>query len=340
MTGTCGGIDLGWFSAVRPQLEGAPCEAALSWDLIPAFRLLHHPRNRKIKHGRGFVLHHEGRDIRLDGLTSQLREVFHPMPMAVSTGGAATGGSARGMEVDKEIEALVNHGKLPTSDTLLDYTVKTLQHLHKNGLQPFACQFLVYDGALGIATPLDILCINRRLTRADCVEGSNVVIVELKTGFENNNYHKSQGYMVSPAVPNSRLRELPDSQYMRHQLQLFVQFLITKYRYNRLVREARLVVISADRHSSYPLARDTMDLFADINNNLIKRKELMPVDTLEEACDGQDRLKAGKAAAPTPAPAPVPTPAPSRKRSVSATARRDAAEAQRLHKKAKQMFSG
>lgn len=325
MTGTCDTIALDWFSSTRQRLENVPSEGELIPQLVHAFRFLHHPRMRNIRMGRGFVLEKDGMRKRLDGLTSQLKEVFHPMSMSVSTGGMRTGGASRGSAVDKEIEDIVNYARIPETGNLHKYTVKTLQHLYRHRLQPFACQVPVYDGALGIATTLDIICIDLTISARECRQRTNLVNIQLKTGFENNNYKRGQGYMTSPLVPSSALTRMEDSHYARHQIQLLVEHMILSLRYDGLVGQSRIVVISEDRHSSYPLSDMVLSLYNDVYHNLVRRKQTPPWETMLDAREKQDDHKN--------------TPKTPRKRTNLPNATENAARNQRVFKKAKEMFT-
>lgn len=325
MSGTCGNVSLDWVSHMHGYLMTLPPNKAIPPAFTYAYKLMHHPRLHHIRSSRGFIVEHDGMRKRMDGLTSQLKDVFHPMSMSVSTGGMRTGGSTRGCVVDKEIEDLVNNGKIPDSGTLHIYTVKTLEHLQKHGLRPFACQIPVYDGALGIATTLDILCIDTRMSEQEYRRKSNVVNIQLKTGFENNNYKKGQGYMTSPAVKSSPLSRLEDSYYARHQLQLLVEHMILRVRYDQLVGQSRVLVISGDRHSSYPLDTGILALYNDVYRNLHLRKEIPPWETIVTASNKQTEY--GEK-----------TKAKGKKRA-SAASLAQASKNQHLHKKAKQMFT-
>jgi len=331
MTGTCDSISLEWYSSLRKCLESAQSEAKLPPQFVYAFRFLHHPRMRHIRFARGFVLEKDGRRAAMDGLTSQLKDVFHPMAMGVSTGGMRTGGASRGAVVDKEIEDLVNRAQVPETGTLHKYTVKTLQHLHRHRLQPFACQVPVYDSALGIATTLDMVCIDMTVSARECRQRSNLVNIQLKTGFENNNYRRGQGYLTSPSVRESALTRIEDSHYARHQMQLLAEHMILRLRYDRLVNESRVLVISGDRHSSYPLSETFLNLHSDVYRNLSQRKARAPWETMADARAKQDEHRKPARASTRQG-----------KRAYSSAAgysMEDAARSQRVYKKAKELFT-
>lgn len=288
-------LEIDWFTCARKHVNGAGALVNVEPKYRSAFYILNHPRGKEITRGRGFQVYVDGKKERFDGLTSQLSSMFHPCERTLSTGGQKTGGARRGCLVDKEIENLVNHGRLPESGTLHIYTVKTLQHLYKHNLQPFACQVPVYDKALKIATDLDILCIDLSApVNKDEVVPNNVINIQLKTGFENNNYSVPFGYFVSPLIKTSALRGISDSYHTRHQLQLLLETTMLKQLFPRCIRGSRILVISSSRHSSYPLDQIILGLYSDIHATLLARRDIPPWQVKGEAAKAEHIYKKAK----------------------------------------------
>jgi hypothetical protein len=255
----------GWCHALRRELVGVGTGDALHPALHAAYRLLRHPNNAAVRRrvGEGYTLVETGQH--LDGLTQPLRDIFYPANRAASTGGARTGGSSRGTQVDREITALVNRGAMPASGRLHPYAHRMLDFLHRHRLQPCAAQFIVYDLRLRIATEIDIVCIDLRAR----YEGgrSNVVFVECKTGFDRN-YEVPSGWLFSPFVDSSPLTRIQMSHRAAHQLQALVQYMMGHLNYDRLVLRAVVLVLSESENRLFSVARDLDDCKYDVYQNL------------------------------------------------------------------------
>lgn len=187
---------------------------------------------------QGFTVHGQP----LDGLTTQLDQLFHPIPLDISTGGLATGGSSRGVRVDTQLSALISSppgsrgvaGGVP----LHDYTVRIIQRLRELGLRPFMSQVPVGSVRLRLATALDLICV-------DELRDGALVNVQIKTGFERReNYSRSQ-----PGAYFTNLGEPPiaDSYEMRHLLQVIAEHLIVQTAYDRPLAYSMLMVVSANQ---------------------------------------------------------------------------------------------
>jgi len=256
----------GWFHEARRVLtSGMPVPGGY----MHARALLVHPRMRAIRTGGGF---HLASGVAFDGITDVLKCVFHPRDVGFTTGGAATGGSVRGSRVDRELADLINHGKLPPK-YLHPYTAATLTHLWHNSMKPFAAQVPVYDEARGLATTLDILAIDMR---ADVARG-NVVNIQLKTGYDNN-YTRVCGALASPYAPDSGLRNLRDSYFMRHQLQALTEHLIVQLNYGLAngvppLRRSAVLVVNEGGACTYTLDSTLLSHADAVLVNLTRRFE-------------------------------------------------------------------
>ena len=148
------------------------------------------------------------------------------------------------------------------------YTERVLAYLHKHQLQPFAAQHLVFDENLNIATELDILCIDRKITNTP--PEKNVVNIQLKTGFDKN-YELKVGSFCSPYIKNSRLTSFPVTHKNIHQLQVFVEHMIVEKNYDNLLLESVVLVVSEEVTSKYRINQSLFDLEDDIYENLQQR---------------------------------------------------------------------
>lgn len=227
-----------WCSADHVLLSSRP--------LYRAARSLHNlitagPYPVRLGAFQGFVVHGQP----LDGLTTQLAQLFHPVPLDISTGGLATGGSSRGMRVDAQLAALVNTSSLSTASTggaggvppLHDYTARIVRRLRELGLRPFMAQAPVGSVPLRLATALDLLCVDERRDGA-------LVNVQIKTGFERReNYSRQQpgAYFTNTSAP------VPDSHEMRHLLQVMAEHLIVQTAYGHPLAYSMLMVVSASQ---------------------------------------------------------------------------------------------
>lgn len=180
--------------------------------------------------------------IKYDGLTTTLDHVFHPSQLGIGTGGDATGGFRRGMEVDAEISALVNK-PYQVADRYNYYTHKTVNELYRLGLRPFWAQVPVGCIELNLATALDILCVDEK--------DGGLVNVQLKTGFEiqrNYTYSARDSFLRSPYIEGGgELGGYGDSHASRHLLQVTAEHLIVQTGYENPLAYSMLMVVSKNK---------------------------------------------------------------------------------------------
>ena len=268
----------GWFAENKAILDACMSFSQVKNSrLETAYLLYYHPRNKMVKKEsfRGYVLKGEQKR-QLNGLTEPLKQIFYPIQKSASTGGAKSGGSSRGNITDREIANLVNNGVFPAnlSEGFSVYTERVLAYLHKHELQPFSAQHLVFDETLNIATELDILCIDNKVTAPP---NKNIVNIQLKTGFDKN-YELKTGYFCSPYVDNSDLENIPTNHKNIHQLQNFAEHIILKRNYDNLVMESVVLVVSESVTSKYRIDRALVALEDDIYENLRLRLEKDPTE--------------------------------------------------------------
>lgn len=262
-----------WCTKLRHLLDAASLENDVPLKYKKAFRFLKGewvnkpaPRGKKptaprppavrLKPFSGFVLEGEVEDIKLDGLTGELNKVFHPVPLGVSTGGAATGGSVRGMKVDQELAHIINKGEWLAE--MHPYTAKTINELILKKLRPFACQVAVGSSTLRLATSLDIVCVNENDPHG------GIVNVQLKTGFERN-YNKTDGmFFHAPFHPDPALECIEDTHANRHLLQLCAEHLIIQTAYNNPLDHSVLMVISQNEHKTFVIGQGDMSAITRI----------------------------------------------------------------------------
>lgn len=257
-------MDLKWFCSLRKHI----LEHHKTTKFTAARAVLFDKRFQKIQlvPYKGFMTHN---DVRLDGLTSQLTKVFHPVPLSFATGGAKSGGSARGNIVDNELKCLVNDGYV--NGSLHPYTLKTLHFLLSNGLQPFAAQVAVGDIDLKLATTLDLLCVDLKLDNSN-----NVVNVQLKTGFDHQ-YERVGGKMLSPFFSDPILMNMDDSYFNRHKLQNLIEHWIIQQNYGFPLHRSEVLVISENWVRNDVLEVDPA-LATSIINELQNRNSVSEVE--------------------------------------------------------------
>jgi len=264
-----------WFNQLNRTLQKASSLKDISkTNLQNAYLLLHHPRNKMIRKQpwKGYVLtDHKISAVskKMDGLTEPLKLLFYPYQKSAVTGGAKTGGSARGNTTDRELANLINNGKLPepADGSFTKYTERVLAYLHKHNLQPFSAQHLVFDEKLGIATELDLLCIYQKF---DKPHDKNVVNVQVKTGFDKN-YEVSSGHLCSPYVCDSKLTRVKKSYETTHQLQTLVEHMIVEKNYDDLLLESVVLVVSEEVTSKYRISSELFAVKEDVYENLVQR---------------------------------------------------------------------
>ena len=254
-----------WFTELGEKLHGVGTGPVLEPHLHNAYRLLHHPRNASVCRSGGYMLVGTGQ--RLDGLTDPLRDTFYPRRRVVSTGGAKTGGSARGTTADREIAGLVNKAQMPKSGAFSPYALRILHFIRRHGLQPFAAQFIVYDTDLRIATEIDLVCID---TMGSAAAEGRIVFVECKTGFDRN-YDLQTGRFASPFVRDSRLTLIPMTYRNAHQLQALAQFIIARKNYGNLVHRAVVAVFTSSEDALYKISPEIEAVRYDVFCNLRAR---------------------------------------------------------------------
>jgi hypothetical protein len=221
----------------------------------------------------GFTSADENGVFHYDGLTEQLKLLFHPVQLNVSTGGARTGGSSRGMKVDRELEKLINHGTIP--ETLHRYTIKTMRQLRSENLRPFWAQVAVGDKQLKLATALDMLCVDAN---------GHVVNVQLKTGYDRN-YDTARGHLMVPFADNREeckcdaIARLPDCFASRNMLQLISENMILQRNHAGLIDRSLLMVISEHVHRVVEMPPTMENIQRGLAANLLVRTQFNSLQT-------------------------------------------------------------
>lgn len=223
-----------WAVTLRPQLDSSE---AVEDRYAAALNILRCPTFASVKYGRGFSIYGQ----KLNGLTDQLKEMFHPIPINVPTH-SQKDGSRRGMIVDRELKMLINDAKMPDDGMLSGFTINTLRALRRRELCPFACQVNVGDVHLGIGTALDILAVDLRSR-----DFNNVVNIQLKTGFRQN-YDKPQRRAAfrTPFVGFRCIRRLPYTYRSMHILQVVAEHSITQVNHNKPLATSVVLVVKTD----------------------------------------------------------------------------------------------
>lgn len=270
-----------WFREGSLMIMSGIPKASMPQNMHRAYDLLRHPRNANIKKKpwAGYVM---GTNTKMSGITKPLQRLFYPYQKSATTGGAKTGGSARGNVTDSELASLINKGAMP-SERFSVYTERTLAYLYKHKLKPVAAQFLVYDERMRLATELDLVCIDlaRPVT-------NNVVNIQLKTGFDKN-YDTACGRFLSPSKrPDSMIAKIQTSHKTKHQLQVLVEHMMVQINYDRALAKSSVIVMSEDVVSMYDVNAELYDAKYEIYDEICNRKtdyelDLDGVHAAEEA---------------------------------------------------------
>lgn len=235
-----------------------------------AFAFIHHPNmSCYMVRNRAFVRKVDG--ALMNGITEQIKRIIHPYDLNIATGGAKTGGSARGRLVDKQLADLINHGIYPEKNKFHKYTLKVMEYLLDNDLIPVASQVLVACDTLMLGTPLDLICVDGRMEDFD----NNLVNIQLKTGFDKN-YEKANGKMMSPFFSSPILMELDDSYFNRHMIQNMIEHWIVNMNYDKALGRSQVLVVSensirCDVLVSAEKNEKAAELYAAILNELVNR---------------------------------------------------------------------
>lgn len=258
---------LSFFVDARRRILHAAREADLPPMFSSAFRFLKHENMRRFAVKRfSFVRTADGAV--MNGITGPLDEIIHPISLALSTGGAKTGGSARGSTTDNQLAKLINHGMLPENDEFHKYTVKVMDYLYQHGLVPIASQVLVCCELLNMGTKLDLVCIDTKVADVE----NNLVNIQLKTGFDKN-YTTVVGKMMSPFFNNSLLTSLDDTYANRHMIQNMVEHWIVQKNYDKVLCRSQVLVVSENSIRCDVLSVDDRDsdLYAAVLSELMNR---------------------------------------------------------------------
>jgi hypothetical protein len=214
------------------------------------------------------------------GLTDEIKRVFYSNALNVCTGGARTGGAARGSEVDRELAQIINEGLAPPD--LNAYTVKVLEYLAERRYKPFLCQALVKCPDIGILTRLDILCVDMNV--ANYARRSNLVNIQLKTTGTRESFEVGLSYMTSPVLSSTHVERLRDSYLDRALVQCVIEHYIVQetYAYDRGQPLARTIVLGvfSNREQAEEFAfrpRFSFEAIADIIDEIKRRDEITPL---------------------------------------------------------------
>lgn len=95
---------------------------------------------------------------------------------------------------------------------------------------PVYSEFFIWDSSIRIATSIDLLLVS--------MDSMMPVLVELKTGYENEKYSDP---LLFPAFENPLLRSLPNSPMNRHMLQLSVMQIILEKKYKIKIKNCYIL---------------------------------------------------------------------------------------------------
>lgn len=174
-------------------------------------------------------------EIELDGLTDQLK-MFYEGNRLPTTGGLQSGGSTRGMTVDVQLQNLINKGIL--AQDVSPFTKKLLIGLQETQMRPFYAQVPVGDEDIRIGTALDLLCIDMKVKSND-----NVVVIQVKTTGNANNYDDGTQNLLSPITNNGLITNRKDTLKTRHILQTAFEHYLSQKTFDKMISRSETWVI-------------------------------------------------------------------------------------------------
>jgi hypothetical protein len=195
------------------------------------------------------------------------------------------------MAADSDLEYMVNHGVLPEGG-VSNYARKTMKFLKRNKLQPFFAQCKTFIRSLRMATATDLICVNHGTSSR--IRKSNLVNVQLKTGFDKN-YERVMGFFSSPSIPQSILLRTHRTLRSMHQLQLLVEHMMLKSQFGVLISGSLIMRISETEHRTYPLKHAYIQkMYLDVYQNLKMRHTVAPWQAAAASVHAQEAYKETK----------------------------------------------
>lgn len=134
---------------------------------------------------------------------------------------------------ERMIQELID--KVPSPDPC---TIRILETLRLKGWIPLGSELPIWDSTMNIATAIDLVAMD--------IHEQELIVIELKTGYENEEYMEIDGDPLM-LYPCDSLRDCPDN---RHQMQLMTTLLILKKGYDIDVDAAYVVNTCSKRRGA------------------------------------------------------------------------------------------
>ncbi len=151
-------------------------------------------------------------------------------------------GAVRGSRIHQEIEATVmlDAGSFARRypEGINPWSRNLMEDIMKRGMRPFRAEFIVYDRAIGCATQIDLVAVDRDGT---------LVFIENKTGYGNGAWTKSGGaYWMTPAL--SRMPNFACTPRNKAIVQITLGAIMAAKMLGLRVGTYRLAVMRIDEH--------------------------------------------------------------------------------------------
>lgn len=144
-----------------------------------------------------------------NGILSILNKNVYPSTrVRGSVGSMEHSGIKHGSLVHSQIEQYVKLGAAGVDANAFDAcAINAINWMNQNNLRPISSEYIVYSDVLEIATSIDLLVVNPE---------SQILAVELKTGYSGNKKSENKTFMKPP------FHNIKDSVVNRHWLQLLM----------------------------------------------------------------------------------------------------------------------
>lgn len=149
-----------------------------------------------------------------------------------------TYGEDHGILVHSQIEMFLhNNFTLESEPDYIDpCTLRIIRILYKRNWLPICSELAIFDETLKVATSIDLLVFD--------VEEQKLYLIELKTGYECENYGPLQ---KDEGLENPILKNVKNCPYNRHALQVLYMKMIVQRKYNVKIDDS-FIILTRSKH--------------------------------------------------------------------------------------------
>lgn len=165
-----------------------------------------------------------------------------------------------GQAIDSDIEMAVSVPNYVPADPC---AAKLLHHIcHTRKWIPVAAQLPMYSPSLGLATAIDLLCVDEATRR-------RLILVEVKSTWSRLGSPAQMDACYRTVAQGGRGTDvLPQSRYMQHQLQLWAMWYMLRADFGIEADESLVIRVGPTFLAEYPLNRRVCEREADILTRL------------------------------------------------------------------------